>query len=74
MRRLPGRGPARGLQLTLEFEEANFVGSGVFLFAAVLERFFAAYVSINSFTECVARMHGAEGDLKRWSPRFGEQV
>jgi type VI secretion system protein ImpG len=73
-RRLPRRGPARGLEITLEFEESSYVGSGLYLFAAVLERFLAAYTSINSFTQCVAKVRGREGTLKVWEPRFGEQV
>jgi type VI secretion system protein ImpG len=74
MRRLPGRGLARGLEITLEFDESKYVGSGVFLFASVLERFLAAYTSINSFTQCIARVRQREGDLKRWLPQFGEQA
>ena len=55
-RRLPVPGPVafgRGIEVTLTLDEAAFEGTGVFLLGAVLERFFAKYVSINSFTETV---------------------
>jgi len=48
----------RGLELTVSFDESAFRGGGVFLLGAVLERFFAKYVSINSFTETVIRTIG----------------
>ena len=54
VRRISTEGPivfGRGLEITLNFEEAAFEGSGIFLLGAVLEQFLARYVSINSFTE-----------------------
>src|SRR5262249_31793402 len=41
---------ARGTQVEMEFDEEQFVGGGVYLFAAVLERFLGLYVSMNSFS------------------------
>jgi type VI secretion system protein ImpG len=73
MRRLPVSGPvsfARGLEITLIFTEENFEGSGIYLMASVLERFFARYVSINSFTEMVLVSH-ERGEIKRWKPTIG---
>ena len=64
----------RGIEVTLEFDEQQYVGSGVFLFASVLERFLALYSSINSFIQLVARTEQREGVLKRWPPRAGEQI
>ena len=64
-RALPVPGPTtfgRGLEVDVTCDEAAFEGSGVFLLGAVLERFFAKYVSINSFTETVLRTHAARGD------------
>lgn len=69
-----GTGFVRGLETTIEFDEEKFVGSGVFLFASVLERFLALYASINSFNQLVARKKDHEGILKRWHPRAGEQI
>jgi type VI secretion system protein ImpG len=61
---------ARGLEVTLTLEEASFEGSGVFLLGAVLEQFFARYVSINSFTETVVKTV-ERGEIMRWSTRDG---
>jgi len=64
----------RGVETTLEFDENQYVGSGVFLFAAVLERFLGLYATVNSFNQLVAKTKQREGHLKRWPPRAGEQV
>jgi type VI secretion system protein ImpG len=61
---------ARGLEVTVTFEEAAFEGTGVFLLGAVLEQFFARYVSINSFTETVVRTL-ERGEIMRWTIRNG---
>ncbi|MGH9761502.1 MAG: type VI secretion system baseplate subunit TssF, partial [Blastocatellia bacterium] len=69
-----GAGFLRGVETTVEFDEDQFVGSGVFLFASVLERFLGLYVTMNSFNQLVARVQQREGDLKRWPPRAGVQI
>jgi type VI secretion system protein ImpG len=69
-----GSGFLRGLQTTIEFDEDQYVGSGVFLFATVLERFLALYSSINSFSQLAAKTKQREGYLKTWPPRSGEQI
>lgn len=61
---------ARGLEITVTLEEGLFVGSGVFLLGAVLEQFFARYVSINSFTETVINTV-ERGEIMRWPMRAG---
>lgn len=61
---------ARGLEITVTFEETAFEGSGVFLLGAVLEQFFAKYVSINSFTETVVKTL-KRGEVIRWPMRTG---
>ena len=75
VRRLPGAGPicyGRGLNIKLALDEAAFEGTGVFLLGAVLEQFFARYVSINSFTETVLRTPG-RGEIMRWPARTGRR-
>lgn len=64
----------RGTQVTVELDEERFTGSGLFLFASVLERFLAQYCTINSFSQLVAKVRQREGELHRWPPRAGEQV
>ena len=67
-----GRLLTRGIEVTLEFDESRYIGSGVFLFASVLERFLAHYTSLNSFTQTVATVRQREEVLKTWTPRAGE--
>ncbi|MCU0693417.1 MAG: type VI secretion system baseplate subunit TssF [Polyangiaceae bacterium] len=61
----------RGVEVTLTCDDGGFAGAGAFLFGAVLERFFARYASINSFTETVLRSV-QRGEVMRWRPRLGQ--
>jgi type VI secretion system protein ImpG len=63
-----------GVEVTLEFDETQYVGSSAFLLASVLERFLGLYASINSFTQLVAKTRQREGILRRWPPRAGERT
>jgi type VI secretion system protein ImpG len=65
-------GFAVGIEVTATFDEKNYVGTGVFLVASVLERFLGQYASINSFTQLVAKTVQGEGVLKKWPPRVGD--
>jgi type VI secretion system protein ImpG len=60
----------RGLEVTVVFDESFYEGTGVFLLGAVLEQFFARYVTINSFTETVVKTL-QRGEVKRWPMRIG---
>jgi type VI secretion system protein ImpG len=71
---MPWNGFCRGLEVTIQFDEEKFVGTGVFLFASVLEQFIGLYASLNSFTQLVATTQQREEPLKRWPPRAGEQI
>lgn len=74
-RPLPIPGPTmfgRGLEITVTCDESSFEGTGVFLLGAVLERFFAKYVSINAFTETVLRSV-QRGEVMRWPTRAGRR-
>jgi type VI secretion system protein ImpG len=64
-------GFASGVEVTATFDEKSYVGTGVFLVASVLERFLGQYVSINSFTQLVAKTVQSEEVLKKWPPRVG---
>jgi type VI secretion system protein ImpG len=63
----------RGLDVELEFDEEQYAGSGVFLLASVLERFFGLYSAVNSYSRLAARTRQRRGLLKRWPARVGEQ-
>lgn len=67
-------GFARGLEVTVKFDESRFADNGLFLFASVLERFLGLYCSINSFSTMVARTSAQDRELRRWKPRAGEQL
>ena len=70
----PGTGFCRGVEVTIEFDEDKFVGAGVYVFAAVLERFLSLYVSLNSFVQVVAVSRQRKDAVKRWNPRSGSQI
>lgn len=65
-------GFCRGVEIQLDFDESKYAGTGVYLFAAVLERFLGLYTTLNTFTQLVSRTRQAEGFFKRWPPRAGE--
>ncbi len=60
----------RGLEIILTLDEMAFEGTGAFLLGAVMEVFFAKYVSINSFTETVIKTK-ERGEIMRWTARSG---
>jgi type VI secretion system protein ImpG len=65
---------ARGARVEMELDEDQFVGGGAFLFASVLERFLSLYVSLNSFSQLVARTRQRKEVLKEWPPRAGRKI
>jgi type VI secretion system protein ImpG len=73
MRRISEQGRiafVRGIEVTLEFDEAAFEGTGVFLLGAVMNIFLSKYVSINSFTETVITTRD-RGEIMRWPANPG---
>lgn len=63
----------RGIEIGVGFDENAFEGSGVYLIGAVLERFFAKYVALNSFTETY--IHSQDrGEIARWPARSGKRL
>jgi type VI secretion system protein ImpG len=69
-----GVSSARGTQVRIEFDEEQFVGGGVYLFASVLEHFLGMYVSMNSFTQLIASAPQRKGVIKEWPPRAGRSI
>ncbi len=75
IRRIPVAGPialGRGQEIKLTLDEDAFEGTGVFLLGAVLERFFARYASINSFTQTIITT-AERGEIMRWPLRTGQR-
>ena len=62
---------ARGRRIQLEFDEEQFPGGGMFLMASVLERFFALYASMNSFTQLHVRSRQRRRPVAEWPARAG---
>ncbi len=72
--RLPSDGPivfGRGLEIRLTCDETAFEGTGIFLLGAVLQEFFARYVSVNSFTKTVLEST-ERGEVMQWTPKLGQ--
>jgi type VI secretion system protein ImpG len=72
-RRLPFNGPltfGSGTALTLELDEMAYQGTSAFLFASVLEHYFARHAAINSFTQ-LTLITPQRGEVMRWAPRVG---
>lgn len=65
---------ARGIRVEMEFDEELFVGSGVYLFASVLEQFLGLYTSLNSFSQLVIRSRQRKEVLREWRPRAGQKI
>ncbi len=75
IRRVETPGPitfARGLEITLLFDETAFEGQGVFVLGAVLDHFFARYVSLNCFTETVIATQQRK-EIMRWPSQLGQR-
>jgi type VI secretion system protein ImpG len=65
---------ARGTRVEMEFDEDQFVGGGVYLFSAVLDRFLGLYVSLNSFVQLLVKSRQRREALKLWPPRAGRRI
>ena len=75
IRRVRTPGPiafARGLEITVAFDELAYEGTGIFILGAVLEQFFAKYVSLNSFTETVIKSQ-QRGQVMVWPAQVGRR-
>ncbi|UXY14565.1 type VI secretion system baseplate subunit TssF [Chitiniphilus purpureus] len=76
--RVAGRdfaGFVRGTEILLTLDEDYYVGGSVYLFASVLERFFALYCAPNSFTKlCVKSAQQHAEEIAVWPARSGEAL
>jgi len=70
LRQETGFNAARGVEISVTFDEKAFEETGVMFLGAALDRFFAEYSSINSFTETVI-VSVQRGMVVRWPPRSG---
>jgi type VI secretion system protein ImpG len=75
--RVPGERPGsfcRGIDVTLEFDPGAWQGSGLYLLAAVLDRFLALHATINSFVRTRAVLRGRDGNAAAWPARAGART
>ena len=64
--------PVRGVRTQLTINPEGYIGEGdLFLFATVLNEFFALYASLNSYHEL--RVQSTQGEVYQWTPRMGLQ-
>jgi type VI secretion system protein ImpG len=64
----------QGVAVDAEIDEEQFAGSGAFLLACVLDRFFGLYSAVNSFTQLRVMTRQRKGVVWAWPPRTGEQI
>jgi type VI secretion system protein ImpG len=70
LRQETGFNAARGIEVSITFDENAFEETGIMVLGAALERFLAEYTAINSFTETVI-VSVQRGVVMRWPPRSG---
>lgn len=64
--------PIRGLRTELVMDPEGYLGEGdMFLFATILNEFFALYASLNSYHEL--HVQSTKGEKYQWTPRMGQQ-
>ncbi|MEG0632172.1 MAG: type VI secretion system baseplate subunit TssF [Pseudomonas sp.] len=64
--------PLRGVRTELTINPEGYIGEGdLFVFASVLNEFFALYASLNSFHEL--KVKSTQGEVYQWTPRMGLQ-
>lgn len=61
----------RGIELHITLDEEGFVGTGIHLFAQLLDHFFGMYVHANSFTQLVFHSVNTGEEIIRCPPRNG---
>jgi type VI secretion system protein ImpG len=64
--------PVRGWRTELTIDPQGYIGEGdLFVFASVLNEFFALYASLNSYHEL--HVKSTQGEVYQWTPRMGLQ-
>jgi type VI secretion system protein ImpG len=58
----------------LEFDQRPWQDAGLYLLAAVLERFLALHATVNSFVRTTAVLRGRSGHAGAWPARAGMRV
>lgn len=64
----------RGVDVTLTFDPRGWAVGGLYLLAAVTERFLALHANVNAFARTQVTLQGRPGVVARFPPRAGSQV
>lgn len=64
----------RGVDVTLEFDPRGWAVGGLYLLAAVIERFLALHANVNGFARSSVVLRGRPGKVAAFPPRAGSQV
>lgn len=64
----------RGIEISLSVDEESFVGTGLHVFAQVVDRFLGLYVHLNSFIQLVLLSSRTGEVLIRCEPRTGDSI
>jgi type VI secretion system protein ImpG len=72
MRDKHGASLVHGIEVCITVDEDGFAGSGLRLFAQIVDQFLGLYVQINSFTELVVLSERSGKELIRCKPRNGD--
>jgi type VI secretion system protein ImpG len=64
----------KGTRVEMELDEEQYVGGGAFLFASVMEYFLGQYVSMNSFSQLIAKSAQRKEIIRQWQPRAGQSI
>lgn len=67
------RGVCQGSEILIRFSKPRYAGTSIYLFSAVLDRFFAQFAQLNSFTRVRIRLTGRNQDYQVWPARVGER-
>jgi type VI secretion system protein ImpG len=71
--RLVGRVMMRGREIQLNMRQDHFAGEGdLYLFGSILDHFFGAYASMNTFTRLIIK-EVLKGEVYQWPARIGDQ-
>jgi type VI secretion system protein ImpG len=64
----------RGVDVTLEFDAVAWQSAGLYLMAAVIDRFLALHATVNSFVRTTVVLRGRPGRAAAWPARAGTRV
>lgn len=66
-------GVCQGTEICITFSRPSYAGTSIYLFSAILDRFFAQFAQINTFTRVRIRLSGHHRDYCLWPARSGER-